>query len=118
MSIMFGCIYGCLNRSDAHIVYCFSENMGAAIPHLVLLGDSTLDNRFYVGKGNPAIIDQLQLKVAERGWKATSVAVDGHSISHMSSQLSRIPQDATHLFISIGTPGTHLCCFELGIIYF
>ncbi|CAF3373875.1 unnamed protein product [Rotaria sp. Silwood1] len=75
--------------------------MGAAIPHLVLLGDSTLDNRFYVGKGNPSIIDQLKLKTKERGWNATSVAVDGHSISHISTQLTRIPQDATHLFISI-----------------
>jgi hypothetical protein len=76
--------------------------MGAAIPHLVLLGDSTIDNRFYVGRDNPAIIDQLKLKTKERGWKATSVAVDGHSISHISSQLTRIPADATHLFISIG----------------
>jgi hypothetical protein len=76
--------------------------MGATIPHLVLLGDSTFDNGFYVGKDNPAIIDQLSLKAKERGWKATSVAVDGHSISHISSQLTRIPEDATHLFISIG----------------
>jgi hypothetical protein len=76
--------------------------MGAAIPHLVLLGDSTFDNGFYVGKGNPAIIDQLKQKAKERGWNATSVAVDGHSISHIPSQLTRIPGDATHLFISIG----------------
>jgi hypothetical protein len=76
--------------------------MGAAIPHLVLLGDSTLDNGFYVGKGNPAIIDQLKLKAKERGWNATLVAVDGHSISHISTQLTRVPQDATHVFISIG----------------
>ena len=76
--------------------------MGAAIPHLVLLGDSTFDNRLYVGKGNPSIIDQLQAKANERGWKATSVAVDGHSISHIPSQLERIPEDTTHLFISIG----------------
>lgn len=76
--------------------------MGAAIPHLVLLGDSTLDNGFYVGKGNPAIIDQLQAKAQEHGWKATSVAVDGHSISHIPNQLTRIPPDTTHLFISIG----------------
>ncbi|CAF3600185.1 unnamed protein product [Rotaria sordida] len=83
--------------------------MGAAIPHLVLLGDSTIDNRFYVGKGNPAIIDQLKLKAKERGWNATSVAVDGHSISHISTQLTRIPQDATHLFISIG--GNDALCY-------
>jgi hypothetical protein len=76
--------------------------MGAAIPHLVLLGDSTIDNKFYVGKGNPSIIDQLKLKAKERGWNATSVAVDGQAIQHIPSQLTRIPKDATHLFISIG----------------
>ena len=77
--------------------------MGAAIPHLVLLGDSTLDNGFYVGKGNPSIIDQLTLKAKQRGWNATLVAVDGHSIAHIPNQLTRAPQDATHLFISIGS---------------
>jgi hypothetical protein len=82
--------------------------MGAAIPHLVLLGNSILDNRFYVGKGNPDIIDQLTIKAKERGWNATSVAVDGHSLSHIPTQLTRIPQDATHLFISIG-----IICFIL-----
>ena len=92
--------------NDARATY-FKQKMGAAIPHLVLLGDSSLDNRFYVGKGHPAIIDQLQLRAAEQGWKATSVAVDGHSISHISTQLSRIPHDATHLFISIGTLAFH-----------
>ena len=76
--------------------------MGAAIPHLVLLGDSTLDNKFYVGKGNPSIIEQLKLKAKERGWNATLAAVDGHSISHISTQLTTIPPDTTHLFISIG----------------
>lgn len=76
--------------------------MGASIPHLVLLGDSTIDNVRYVGKGNPAIIDQLRLKAKERDWNASSVAVDGHSISHIPSQLTRIPKDTTHLFISIG----------------
>lgn len=76
--------------------------VSASTPHLVLLGDSTIDNKFYVGQGNPSVIDQLRLKTTERGWKATSVAVDGHSISHIALQLTRIPKDATHLFISIG----------------
>ena len=76
--------------------------MGATIPHLVLLGDSTLDNKTYVGRGNPSIIDQLKVKVKERGWNATSVAVDGHSISHIGHQLTKIPKDTTYLFISIG----------------
>ena len=77
--------------------------MGSSVArHLVLLGDSTIDNKFYVEKGQPAIIDQLRAKAEERGWKATSVAVDGHSISHIATQLTRIPTDATHLFVSIG----------------
>ncbi|UJR10221.1 hypothetical protein I4U23_014434 [Adineta vaga] len=76
--------------------------MGAAIPHIVLLGDSTIDNKFYVCKDELAIIDQLKMKAQERSWKATSVAVDGHSISHIPLQLTKIPQDTTHLFISIG----------------
>ncbi|CAF2139791.1 unnamed protein product [Rotaria magnacalcarata] len=83
--------------------------MGTTVTHLVLLGDSTIDNKFYVGKGNLPIIDQLKIKAQERGWNATSVAVDGHSISHISSQLTRIPQDATHLFISIG--GNDALCY-------
>lgn len=87
--------------------------MGAAIPHLVLLGDSTIDNRLYVGKGNPSVIDQLGDKAKERGWNASSVAVDGHSISHIPSQLTRIPQDATHLFISIGRKRKFDCSKKL-----
>jgi hypothetical protein len=91
------------SRVNIHSSYIINKkDMGAAIPHLVLLGDSTIDNKFYVGKGNPSVIDQLQTKVKERGWNATSVAIDGHSIGHIPSQLARIPQDATHLFISIG----------------
>ena len=76
--------------------------MGNKAVHIVLMGDSTIDNRLYVGKGNPSIIEQLQSRVQERGWKATSVAVDGQSIEHIPQQMKSIPDDATHLFISIG----------------
>lgn len=71
--------------------------------HIVLLGDSSLDNKYYVEKGNPSIIDQLQLKMSERGWKASSVAQDGHSISHICQQSKRIPPDSTHLVVSVGS---------------
>jgi len=77
--------------------------MGAAIrTHVVLLGDSTFDNKFYVGKGNQSIIEQLTDKTFEKGWNASSVAVDGQAMCHIRTQLERIPPDATHLVISIG----------------
>ena len=85
--------------------------------HLVLLGDSTIDNKFYVEKGQPAIIDQLREKAGERGWQATSVAVDGHSISHIVTQLTRIPTDATHLFVSIGKIYSVCLFFELKTMF-
>jgi hypothetical protein len=76
--------------------------LSTMVPHLVLLGDSIFDNGSYVGKGNPSVIDQLQSRAQTLGWKASSVAVDGNIISDISKQLTRIPKDASHLFISVG----------------
>jgi len=76
--------------------------MACAIRHLVLLGDSIFDNCSYVGKGQPAVIDQLKAKVKDQGWNATLVAVDGNVLSHVADQIKRVPRDATHAFISIG----------------
>lgn len=76
--------------------------MACTIRHLILLGDSIFDNRSYVGRGQPAVIDQLQAKVKEQGGNATLVAVDGNVLSHVADQIKHIPRDATHLFISIG----------------
>ena len=69
--------------------------------HLVLLGDSIFDNGVYV-RGKPSVINQLQSKIKEQGWKATLLAVDGNVLSHITQQITRIPKDATHLFVSIG----------------
>lgn len=76
--------------------------MSDVVPHLVLLGDSVFDNGSYVGYGNPSVIQQLQSKSEQRGWKSSSVAIDGNILSDIPKQLSRLPADATHLFISIG----------------
>jgi hypothetical protein len=43
--------------------------------HVVLLGDSILDNAAYTG-GRPAVIDHLQ-DLLGIGWKASLLAVDG-----------------------------------------
>ena len=70
--------------------------------HLVLLGDSIFDNRSYVGKGQPSVIDQLKSAIKNQGWNATLVAVDGNVLSHIADQINRVPRDATHLIVSIG----------------
>lgn len=68
--------------------------------NIVLLGDSILDNKAYVGEGLD-VISHLRLRIS-KGWKATLRAVDGSIVEHIQKQLIDLPDDATHLFISVG----------------
>jgi hypothetical protein len=68
--------------------------------HLVLLGDSILDNGAYVA-GGPAVIDQVR-GCLPAGWKATLCARDGDVLQDILGQLDRMPRDATHLVVSAG----------------
>jgi hypothetical protein len=68
--------------------------------HLVLLGDSILDNAAYV-PGCPAVIDQVRSGLPA-GWKATLRARDGDVIDDVLRQLDRLPEGATHLVVSAG----------------
>ncbi|CAF0754996.1 unnamed protein product [Rotaria sp. Silwood1] len=74
--------------------------MVSPIHNIILLGDSIFDNRSYVGRDQPAVIDQLKTKVKDFGWNATLLAVDGNVLSHIADQIKHVPCDATHLFIS------------------
>ncbi|CAF3377909.1 unnamed protein product [Rotaria sp. Silwood1] len=76
--------------------------MVSPIHNIILLGDSIFDNRSYVGRDQPAVIDQLKTKVKDFGWNATLLAVDGNVLSHIADQIKHVPCDATHLFISTG----------------
>ena len=69
--------------------------------HIILAGDSVFDNRTYVEVGEPDVRDQLA-NLLDDGDKATLIAVDGDINNNVSKQLDNIPNDATHLFISIG----------------
>jgi lysophospholipase L1-like esterase len=69
--------------------------------HVVLLGDSILDNGAYVRRGEPDVVAQVQAKLPQ-GWTATLCAVDGAVTSGVASQLSRVPADASHLVVSVG----------------
>ncbi|MHA7210045.1 GDSL-type esterase/lipase family protein [Arthrobacter sp. MDT1-65] len=67
--------------------------------HVVLLGDSILDNGRYVG-GGP---DVVQVRDAlPDPWRATLLAVDGDVVSGVARQLRALPPDATHLVVSVG----------------
>jgi len=73
---------------------------GAAMKHVVLLGDSIFDNKAYVGDG-PDVIKQVSEALPD-GWAATLAALDGATTSDIKGQLKTMPSDATHLVVSIG----------------
>lgn len=70
------------------------------MPHLVLLGDSTLDNGRYV-PGCPAIIEQIRGWFPKE-WKATLLAKDGSITRQVIDQFKHLASDTSHLVISVG----------------
>src|ERR1044071_1542427 len=63
--------------------------------HIVLVGDSILDNAAYVG-GDPAVAEQLRDAIPA-DWRVTLAAVDGASAAEVASQLDQVDATATHL---------------------
>jgi hypothetical protein len=72
----------------------------ASMAHVVLLGDSVFDNAVYVGRG-PDVVRQLRT-VLPGDWQATLLAVDGNVIADVPRQLTRLPESASHLVLSVG----------------
>jgi hypothetical protein len=68
--------------------------------HVILLGDSIFDNASYV-PDRPAVKEQVQ-RALPTGWKVSLLVVDGHKTQDVASQLARLPDDASHLFVSVG----------------
>lgn len=68
--------------------------------HIVLLGDSIFDNGSYT-RGEPDVAGHLA-SVIPWTWRATLLAVDGARTKDVGSQLDRVPQDATHIVVSVG----------------
>ena len=67
---------------------------------IVLLGDSIFDNGAYT-RGDPDVVTHLR-HLLPAGWEATLCAVDGATTAGLEPQLARVPDDASHLVISIG----------------
>jgi len=72
----------------------------AAVGHVVLLGDSIFDNSAYVA-GAPDVVRQVRERLPS-GFEATLAAVDGSKIGDVYRQLRAVPEDATHLVLSVG----------------
>lgn len=70
------------------------------MPHVVLIGDSILDNAAYT-RGGPDVVSQVR-RLLPRNWEATLLAVDGSTTDHVAGQLRRLPTQATHLVLSVG----------------
>lgn len=69
--------------------------------HVVLLGDSVFDNGSYVRRGEPDVAAQVQAKLP-KGWRSTMNALDGAVTTSIERQLVKLPEDATHLILSVG----------------
>ena len=70
------------------------------MPHVVLVGDSILDNAAYT-RGGPDVVSQVR-RLLPPDWQATLLAVDGSTTDHVADQISRLPKQATHLVLSVG----------------
>jgi hypothetical protein len=68
--------------------------------HLVLLGDSILDNGAYLN-GGPAVIAHVQRRLPD-GWRASLSAEDHAMTDDIPQQLETLPPEATHLLLSVG----------------
>lgn len=67
--------------------------------HIVLAGDSTIDNATYVAPGQD--VTTLLRGLAGEA-RITSIACDGGLVEQTIDRLSWVPADATHLFLSVG----------------
>jgi hypothetical protein len=66
----------------------------------VLLGDSIFDNGAYT-QGGPDVVTQLR-PLLPNGWSATLLAMDGARTDDVPTQVTRLPEDASHLMLSAG----------------
>ncbi len=79
--------------------------------HIILLGDSIFDNSKYVQTG-PDVSAQLQ-EMLPAGWKVGLRAVDGAVANEVAAQLEDLPDDATHLVLSVGGNDLLACAGEM-----
>jgi hypothetical protein len=79
----------------------FSTPRRFLMPHVVLLGDSSIDNAAYVGHNGVPVVGHLRARLPA-GWKVSQCALDGSTTEDIDKQLAKTPEDATHLVVSVG----------------
>ena len=70
------------------------------MPHVVLIGDSIFDNARYT-EGGPDVVSQVR-GLLPPGWGSTLLAVDGAITDDVAGQFGRLPEQTTHLVLSVG----------------
>ena len=70
------------------------------MPHVALLGDSIFDNGAYTN-GGPDVVTQLR-ELLPAGWHVTLGAVDGATTEDFAAQVDGLPDQVTHLVVSLG----------------
>jgi lysophospholipase L1-like esterase len=68
--------------------------------HVALIGDSVFDNRVYV-QPEPDVQQQLRDTLPD-GWKVSLGAIDGSVTDDVSRQLEGLPEDVSHIVVSVG----------------
>jgi hypothetical protein len=68
--------------------------------HVILVGDSILDNAPYVAAGQD--VSSHLRRMLPRAWDVTLRAVDGSTLVNIESQIVALPEDTTHLVFSCG----------------
>src|ERR1700737_5356342 len=86
------------------------------MPHLVLLGDSIFDNGIYTS-GGPDVVSQVR-EFLPSGWGTSLLAVDGSTTDNIADQMGRLPEDATHLVLSVGGNNALTEASGLGFSFF
>jgi len=69
--------------------------------HVVLAGDSIFDNRSYIGAGEPPVVEQVNA-LLPAGSHASLLATDGSVTPDVRVHLLHLPQDASHIVVSVG----------------
>jgi lysophospholipase L1-like esterase len=95
-----GMLGGTIAAAAAMTLPAYARAASEGPKHVVLLGDSVLDNGAYVGNG-PDIAQQLRKRLPAGG-RATLAATDGSITENVRLQLKLVPADATHLVVSVG----------------
>ena len=70
------------------------------MPHVALLGDSSIDNAAYT-RGEPDVANHLRA-ILGASWKVTLLALDGSTTMNIGPQIDRIASDVDHVVLSIG----------------